>query len=286
MARKYTKRQSAEQLAMGSKVDATALYIRVSTDLQAEEGYSLDAQRGKLLAYAAAQGWDVDAAHIFIDAGASAKNTNRPQYQAMIAAAHNGDIQRIVVTKLDRLSRNTSDFLQLVEDMERAGCALVILDLNIDTGSPTGKLVATVLAGIAEWERKQINERVMSGKAQKAQEGGYNGARCPLGYRYQGGAFTVDHEAAEWVCRIFNWFVGGKSMSEIAGALNTGDAPTANGGKWYTATVRYILQNGFYAGLSQWGGKEKQGNHPAIISSELYEQAHSRLQAIRPGPAV
>lgn len=282
MARKYSKRQQSDQLDLGVKVAATALYIRVSTDLQAEEGFSLDAQQEKLLAYAGAQSWNVAADHIYIDAGASAKTTNRPQYQAMIAAAHAGAIHRIVVTKLDRLSRNTSDFLQLVEDMDRIGCALVILDLNIDTGTPTGKLVATVLAGIAEWERKQINERVMSGKVQKASEGGYNGSADRLGYDYENGVFTPNDQAPT-VERIFADFVAGQGMSRIADQLNAAGATTAKGGKWYAGTVRYVLQNGFYAGLSQWDGCEVAGNHPAIISRDLYEQAHSRLQAIKPG---
>lgn len=285
MARKFIKRQTGDQLDLGMKVDATALYIRVSTDLQAEEGYSLDAQKEKLLAYAGAQGWAVNADHIYVDAGASAKNTNRPQYQAMIAAAHAGHIRRIVVTKLDRLSRNTSDFLQLVEDMERAGCALVILDLNIDTGTPTGKLVATVLAGIAEWERKQINERVMSGKAQKAQEGGYNGSAARLGYDYDGAAFMPNAQAPI-VERIFTDFVGGSSLSAIATRLKADGIATAKGGDWHASTVRSVLMNGFYAGLTQWNGTEVEGDHPAIISRELYEQAHSRLQALRPGPAT
>jgi site-specific DNA recombinase len=286
MARKMNKRQSAEQLTIGAKVDCTALYIRVSTDKQAEEGFSLEAQKEKLFAYATAQGWNVCTNHIYVDAGVSGKTTDRPAYQRMIAAAHNGDIQRIATTKLDRLSRNTSDFLQLVEDMERVGCALAILDLNIDTGTPTGKLVATVLAGIAEWERKQINERVMSGKTQKAQEGGYNGAQCPLGYKYDNGAFAVDSSAAYWVREVFSRFVSGQAMSKIAADLNDAGATTAKGGKWYAGTVRYILQNGFYAGLSQWDGCEVEGNHPAIISRGLYEYAHQRLKSIKPGPVA
>jgi hypothetical protein len=74
-----------------------------------------------------------------------------------------------------------------------------------------------------------------------------------------------------------------QGMSKIAADLNAAGATTARGGAWYAGTVRYVLQNGFYAGLSQWDGCEVMGNHPAIISRELYEQAHSRLQAIKPG---
>jgi DNA invertase Pin-like site-specific DNA recombinase len=137
---------------------------------------------------------------------------------------------------------------------------------------------------MAELEASMISERVSSGRKQKASEGGYNGARCPLGYKYENGAFTVDSSASQTVVEVFTRFVAGQGMSKIADDLNAAGAVTAKGGKWYAATVRYILSNGFYAGLAQWDGTEKQGNHPPIISRKLYEQAHARLQAIKPGP--
>ena len=284
MARKMNKRQSAEQLALGEKIERTALYIRVSTERQAEEGYSLDAQRGRLLAYCQAQGWSVDAKHIYVDAGISGKSTHREQFQAMMQAAQDGEIHRIVAMKLDRIARNTKDFLAIVETLQGYGCDLVLIKEAFDTSTPQGKFFMTMSAAMAEFEASTITERVMSGKAQKAQEGGYNGARCPLGYQYTNGAFTVDSGAAYWVREIFNRFVAGQGMSKIADDLNAAGAVTARGGQWYAATVRYVLQNGFYAGVSQWDGVEQQGNHPAIISRELYEQAHTRLKSLKPGP--
>jgi site-specific DNA recombinase len=139
---------------------------------------------------------------------------------------------------------------------------------------------------MAELEASMISERVSSGRKQKASEGGYNGSRCPLGYKYNNGAFTVDPSASYWIREIFTRFAAGQGMSKIADDLNAAGAVTAKGGKWYAGTVRYILNNGIYAGLAQWDGteKQKQGNHPSIISKELYEQAHARLQALRPGP--
>ena len=285
MARKYTKRQSAEQLALGAKVDATALYIRVSTERQADEGYSLDAQQERLQAYCQAHGWTVDASRIYIDAGVSGKSTQgRERFQAMIAAAKEGEINRIVAMKLDRIARNVKDFLSIVDELKAVGCDLVLIKESFDTSTPNGKFALTMFAAMAELEASTITERVMSGKAQKASEGGYNGSRCPLGYKYENGAFTVDSGASYWVREILNGFVSGQGLSRIADDLNAAGAITAKGGKWYAGTVRYVLQNGFYAGLSQWDGTETKGDHPAIISSELYEQAHSRLQALRPGP--
>lgn len=285
MARK-SKKQSAEQLALGAKVEVTALYIRVSTERQVEEGYSLDAQEKRLGAYCQAQGWDVDAKHIYKDAGISGKSTHREQFQAMMQAAKSGEITRIVAMKLDRIARNVKDFLGIVDELKVAGCDLVLIKESFDTSTPHGKFALTMFAAMAELEAATITERVMSGKAQKAQEGGYNGAQCPLGYKYDSGVFTVDSSAAYWVREVFNRFVTGQTMSGIATALNDAGAPTAKGGAWYAGTVRYVLQNGFYAGLTQWDGSEEKGSHPAIIDPETYEAAHSRLQNMRRGPAV
>jgi hypothetical protein len=140
-----------------------------------------------------------------------------------------------------------------------------------------------MFAAMAELEASTITERVMSGKVQKAAGGGYNGARCPLGYTYQGGEFIVTDQAAT-VVGIFEQFVDGESMRAIAARLNDAGVATRAGGQWHTSTVRYILCNGFYAGLAQWGGNEAPGTHPAIISKDLYESAIRRLKALKPGP--
>lgn len=285
MARKTSKKLQAEQLALGARVDVTALYVRVSTERQVEEGFSLDAQAKRLGAYCQAQGWEVDSArHIYVDAGISGKTTDRAAFQQMMNAAKSGEVNRIVAMKLDRLARNAKDFLAIVETLQGYGCDLVLIKESFDTSTPQGKFFLTMSAAMAEFEASTITERVMSGKAQKAQEGGYNGAPCPLGYQYASGVFTVDLGAAHWVREVFNRFVAGQGMNKIADELNSAGAITARGGSWYASTVRTILQNGFYAGLTQWDGTEVQGDHPAIISRELYEQAHSRLQTIKRGP--
>lgn len=287
MARKMSKRQSADQLSLGAKVEVTALYIRVSTERQADEGYSLDAQQERLRAHCLAQGWTVDAKHIYVDAGVSGTSTEkRERFQVMMQAAKVGDVNRIVAMKLDRIARNVRDFLSIVDELNAAHCDLVLVKESFDTSTPHGRFALTMFAAMAELEASTITERVMSGKAQKASEGGYNGSRCPLGYQYVNSAFVVDPGASYWVREVFTRFVAGQGLSRIADDLNAAGAVTAKGGKWYAGTVRYVLQNGFYAGLAQWDGVEVDGDHPTIISRELYEQAHSRLQSIKPGPVA
>ena len=288
MARKLTKRKAtAKQADLGLQHPCTALYIRVSTEKQATEGSSLDAQREKLTDYCRAMQWEVCEGHIYEDAGISGKSAgNRPALQAMLQAAKDRKIQRIVVTKFDRLARNVKDLMDVMDSLNKAGCALVLLDISVDTGTPTGKLIAGIMGQLAEWERSLIGERVMSGKRHQAAHGEYNGSRCPLGYDYVNGVFTVNDQAAT-VRTVFKMFLSGQPLSRIAKVMNETQTPTALGGKWYPSTVRTILGNGAYAGLSQWDGVEAaQGAYPAIIDLATYEQAHRRLQALRPGRQV
>lgn len=282
MARKYSKRTTTTQADQLS-LDVTAIYLRVSTDRQAQEGYGLDAQRTQLLAYCQGQGWNVDETHIYIDAGISGKSTDRAAFQAMRQAAANGEISRIVALKIDRIARNLMDLLDLINSLTAQGVALVCVKEAFDTGTANGRFMLQVLGAVGELEHSMISERMDAGRREKARQGGYNGSQCPLGYSYANGTFTVDRKAAAAVEFIFSEFVNGQGMTSIADRLNKTSVPTSKGGKWYAGTVRYVLLNGFYAGLSQWDGCEVAGDHPAIISRELYEQAHSRLQAIKPG---
>lgn len=283
MARKMMKR-TGKQLELGAKVDCTALYIRVSTEKQADEGFSLDAQEKRLRAYCEAQAWLVCPGHVYVDAGVSGKSTvGRNSFNAMMQAAKNGEIKRVVAIKLDRIARNTKDFLSIADQLQGYGCDLVLIKESFDTSTPQGKFFLTMSAAMAELEASTITERVMTGKQQKASEGGYNGAQCPLGYTYQDGKFEIDTNAAQTVKDIFGSFVNGQSMASIAAALNAGNVSTVRGGRWHTETVRYILKNGFYAGLAQWDDCEVSGTHPAIISRELYESAHNRLKGLKPG---
>lgn len=285
MARKLIKRQGKQQADLGLKIDDTALYIRVSTELQKKEGNSLDAQRDKLLAHCEGKGWHVSEQNIYVDGGISGKSTEgRDAFNAMMEAAKQGKINRIVVTKRDRFARNTIDFLTNTQILTGLGVALVCLDIDLDTSTPVGKFISTIFAGFAEWEASLITDRVMTGKVHNAKQGGYNGARCPLGYDYDGKVFTPNKDA-DTVKLIFSLYADGKNLSAIADQLNATATPTASGGKWYPATVKYILRNGFYAGLAQWDGvEETTGTHPAIIERATYEAAQARLKAVKPGP--
>jgi site-specific DNA recombinase len=286
MSRLPTTRTGKSRLTALGAGGATALYIRVSTDKQANEGYSLEAQREKLNAYCLAQGWPVDDAHIYVDSGISAKSTDRPDYQRMLAAVAAGDVRRIVAVKLDRLSRNTRDFLGLLDYCDEHGCGIVSIVESFDTSTPVGRAVVTVLMAFAELERKQISERMQMGRDEKARQGERNGAPVPYGYvRNEAGKWEQDADQAAMVERIFNLFVAGASLRGIAAALNADAVPAPRGKAWFPAAVGYILDNGLYAGLVQYKGKNgiPTEDVPAIVSKATYDAAGARLAQLRRG---
>lgn len=283
MARKTTKGNKATQPELGLIDACTALYIRVSTTKQADEGFGLEAQRTELDSYCAAMGWNVCPDHIYVERGVSGKSTDRPEFQRMMQAAKAGLIGRVVATKLDRIARNLKDLLLTVDELKACKCALVVKKEQFDTSTAQGIFVLQMLGAVGELERSMIAERVQSGRLENAKAGGFNGAPAAYGYTYQNEQFSIKPDQAHWVREIFNLFLAGKSINAIAKALNENGAPTQKGGQWYAMTVQQILRNGLYAGAAQWDGLEVENSHPAIISKEVYEAAHKRLQALRPG---
>jgi len=271
MARIARSRNAAKQTNIPTQAATVALYLRVSTEGQADDGSGLDAQRTALMARCDKEGW-TDTIE-FVDAGISGKSTNRPQYQAMMDAARAGTVQIVMAAKLDRIARNTIDFLQTADELTKAGCRLVMLEPDIDLGTATGRLMASVFASFAEWERSLIAQRVMGGKVEQAKVGEFNGSPIPYGYTPD---WAIIKSEAAIVRRIFAEWNAGKPLSRIAAGLNDAGITTRSGAAWQHQQVKHIVRNGTYAGLRQWNGNEVAGGQPAIITLAAYRQAEQR----------
>lgn len=287
-----TKGKHARQAKQGElalQIDArAALYIRVSTELQAEKGTSLDDQRETLTKYCEKNSFTVT--HVYEDAGISGKSTDRPQFQAMLQAAEAGEFKRVIATKLDRIARNLKDLLETVDQLNKISCALIVLDQNFDTSNPSGKFFLQMMGAIAELERSMISDRVMSGKRNNASKGTFNGARIPYGYTYSNGVFAVNEQQAATVRSIFQRFLDGESLYGIANSLNDagiaspGRKPDVPGNNWTHAGVRHMLDNRFYAGYIEWGDeKDHKGEQPVIIAPETFDKVKERLTSIGKG---
>lgn len=203
------------------------LYARVSTVEQAESGAGLAAQEAALRADAARRGWDV-VAHL-TDAGVSGKSlSGRPALAEALRMVSDDEADALAVAKLDRLSRSLLDFASLMARAQAEQWALVALDLSVDTTTPGGRLVANVMASVAEWERETIAARTRDGLAAKRAQGVILG-RPP----------TVSRHAIE---RVRALRASGLTLAACADQLTAEGVPTAQGGvRWYASTVRQVL---------------------------------------------
>jgi DNA invertase Pin-like site-specific DNA recombinase len=227
--------------AVGSHRPAVG-YIRVSTEEQVREGLSLDAQRSRILAACAVHGLVL--AEVLVEAGESAKTLNRPQLQLLLDRVRAGGVGAVVVTKLDRLTRRTRDLLELVEDVFKpAGVELVSLSEQLDTRTPAGVLMLTVLGALAQMEREQIGERTRSALRYKRDNGERLGT-TPLGYRTTAaGAPMIAHHGELVAIRlILRRRRAGLSFGRIARELTAGGHQTKRGASWHASTVRAVWQ--------------------------------------------
>ena len=278
------RNRKARQVILPTTFSKVGIYLRVSTESQADEGNGLPAQRTALLARCSKEGWtDI---HEYVDAGISGKSTEgRAEFNRMMADAKAGAIQVVMAAKLDRIARNTIDFLQTADELTKAGCRLVMLEPDIDLGTDTGRVMATMFAAFAEWERKLIAQRVMSGKVEQATAGKFNGSPTPFGYNDD---WTVIEDEAAIVRRIFAEFNADKTFAGIARGLAADGITTRSGATWQHPQVKHIVRNGVYAGLRQWNGKTRPAadGFPAIIDMATWEAAEARQTERGRPPAV
>jgi DNA invertase Pin-like site-specific DNA recombinase len=201
-------------------------YCRVSTQEQSDSGLGLDAQKAAIRGECNRKGWTL--VELVEDAGYSAKSLVRPGMARALDLLSGGVAGALVVAKLDRATRSVMDAANLLARGEREGWALVALDLGLDPTTPTGELVANIMAAVAQWERKAIGARTRDALAAKKASGTRLGRPVLL--------------PDEVVDRITSAKEAGASLSAIARDLNAQGIPTAHGGKqWHASTVRAIV---------------------------------------------
>lgn len=254
-----------------------AIYVRVSTTNQAEEGYSIDGQLDSLTKYCEAMGWSVY--QKYIDAGFSGGKLERPDILKLIKDAKRGVFDTVLVYKLDRLSRNVQDTLYLVKEVfNKNEVHFVSLQENLDTSSAMGNLFLTLLSAIAEFEREQIKERMQLGKIGRAKSGkSMMWAKVAYGYTYHVGTgeMTVNQSEAIAVREVFNSYLNGRSISKLRDDLNEEFPKTP---AWSYRTIRQMLDNPVYCGYNKYKGVIYPGNHEAIISEDVYNKVQEEIK--------
>lgn len=213
-------------------------YVRVSSKGQ-EDNTSLEEQKRKLKAYCEAFGHKL--VKVFEEVGSGKDTDNRPIFQEAMEAVKGAD--GIIAIKLDRIARNTRDVLELVEDvLQPKDKALILLDLNVDTSTPTGRMILTVMASVAQLERDQINERCKDGRKAKKALGGFIGGHVPYGFDVLDGQLVPNPQEQQILETIRKQRRGGKTTYSIAKYLNEKGFPTKTGAKWSHVLVGKLLE--------------------------------------------
>ena len=256
-----------------------AIYIRVSTARQDQDGYSIPMQKERLIAYCKAKGWVV--AGVFVDPGHSGSSLDRPGIIALIDGVEAGKFDVVLVYKLDRLSRSQKDTLFLIEDVFMSNNTdFVSMQESFDTGTVFGRAMVGILSVFSQMERETIVERTMMGRAGRAEDGLFHGGGTdPIGYDYVDGVLVVNEAEAEQVRMVYDFYASGFSVTEISRRM---DGYRTKHGDWsHTSTVGNVLDNPLYAGTIHFDGVLAKGQHTAIIPPDLDRKVKARRARLR-----
>ena len=253
------------------------LYPRVSTKGQAEDGYSLEFQKEKMLAYCKAMDYAV--VGIYSDNGYSGSNLERPGIRRIIDEAPQGKFDAVIVYKLDRLSRSQKHTMYMLEDVFIPNdIAFISMSEAFDTSTQFGIAMVGILSVFAQLERENIKSRTFDGRKGRAKEGKWHGGSTdPIGYDYIDGELVINEKEAVQVRMVYEYFAAGLTITEISRRMN---GFTTKHGDWHhPGTIANVLDNPLYAGTVHFDDVLSPESHDPLISQELFD----RVAAIRSG---
>ena len=269
------------------------IYVRVSTQEQAQEGYSIGEQTERLQQYCQAMSWTVY--KVYTDPGYSGGSMDRPALQQLIQDVKQHRINKVLVYKLDRLSRSQKDTLSLIEDVfNRNNTDFVSMMENFDTSTPFGRAAIGILAVFAQLEREQIKERMAMGKEARAKTGKWMGSyHIPIGYDYENGNLIINEYEKMQVLNIYDKFLSGSSIKKIVRDMISAGYKHKYG-IWCDRTVRRVLASKTYLGYNFFKGEYRKSDHDPIISEDMYLKAQDLIKTraelfsknVRPGKAT
>lgn len=280
---KNLKKNLQVRNVLARNVLRVALYLRVSTQEQAKEGYSIGEQEKRLTKYAEAMGWEIY--KIYIDPGFSGGDTDRPGLKSMIKDIEDGLIDKVVVYKLDRLSRSQLDTLYLIEKVFLANNTdFVSMSENFDTSTPFGRAMIGILAVFAQLEREQIKERMNMGKEARAKEGKWGGGSSePIGYNYNPSNELLEINEYEkmQILEAVDLFLKGTPLRTICTLFEekgyTYRGRSGHMNTWDPKRLKYVFRNKSYLGYIKYHGEWYKGDHIPIYTPDLYEELQKLL---------
>ena len=255
------------------------LYPRVSTDDQVREGFSLDEQEKEMKKLCMYKNYQIY--KVYREEGVSAKNMNRPKFQEMIQDLKDGKINRIIVYKLDRLTRSIQDLEVICKFIEKYHCSLDSVSEEINTDTATGVFFIRMTTILAQLEIERTSERTKFGLKGAAKNGHFCG-KAPIGYRKINKELVIDDLESEVVKEIFDDYVNGLSVCTITKKLNNKNALNRN---WRTTTIDRMLSNYIYCGDYLYGKRAKnmkpihlENICPAIIDKETFKMVQTQKE--------
>lgn len=268
------------------KIMRCGIYTRKSTTNGLDQDFnSLDAQKAACEHFIRSQShasWVVYAS--FEDGGYSGSNTERPGFQSLMGAIAEGQIDVVVVYKVDRLSRSLLDFAKIMDILNQCGVAFVSVTQNFSTADAIGRLTLNMLMSFAEFEREMISERTRDKIAGARKRGHWTGGGLPFGYQNIGRKLVPDPIEAPITKEIFQLYLDHGSAQKVAKILNQMQAPCRTRGKnqdagaWCKVTVLRILQNPLYTGKMPYRDELFDGEHEALVEQTLFDQVQALLE--------
>jgi site-specific DNA recombinase len=277
--------ETLDALGAGTGPTIRKLRCAIYTRKSSEEGLdmdfnSLDAQRESCENYVASQkadGW-VSVADHYDDGGFSGGTLERPALKRLLADVKAGQVDVIIVYKIDRLSRSMLDFLNLIEMFENHGVTFVSVTQSFNTKDAMGRMSLNILVTFAQFERELIGERIRDKVAASRKRGKWMGGWAPLGYLVRDRKLVIDPEDAERVRSIFRRFVQLKSATLLARELVAAGATNRYGHVLDKGVLYRLLNNRVYIGEAVHKGTSYPGEHEPIIDHALWDQVHAVLR--------
>ena len=228
-----------------------AIYTRVSTSHQVEEGFSLDTQRERLTQICKANNYEIY--KVYEELGKSGKNTNRPAFQEMMEDMRNKKFSKILIMKLDRISRSVADLEQIISELQKYNCEFESASEKIDTSSAMGLMFTRLLGIFAQFERERISERIRDVFQEKIQHGGAVTGSLPIGYKIStnsvGNKIVVKDETKEQFTNdIFKTYEKTQSLYKTAEILNNKYPNLVYNGGFVGNDIKHLIENEMYYG--------------------------------------
>ena len=269
---------------MDSLTIPVAIYTRKSTSHNLDlETNSIEAQRQfgeSFIAAHAGEGWEV-VPERYDDAAVSGATANRPALKRLLADAKEGKFKVVVCYKLDRISRNLRDFLDITDALQKSGVRLACVAHPIDTGTAAGRAFVNLMAVFAALEREQSAERVRDRCHAVRRKGGYIGGCTPFGYLARDKHLVPDPERRDVVRQIYEAYLRTGSVKAVAAGLVSQGVKRADGRPWNLPYVLRILTGRVYVGEVEFEGKVVAGENEALVPKELWEEVQKLVRLRR-----